>query len=179
MLVGIIDAQGNRCQKDVAVVINAAPPPSGPDWSTLVWDTVLFGGGDVAFASALGANLIWDLSGAADGSSAAFLTLHASMTYTGPAVNCKVAVTLTAGNAFTTLAFGIRQDGVPVLAVGDSGDPPGSTDYNFSLLAGVNSVIAFQTSFPFAGPTLAYGAILFLSFPAGIINGSATISNVP
>lgn len=64
-----------------------------------------------------------------------------SMTYTGPSVNCKAVVTVSAGAA-SPAGFFVYQDGVQVTAV--NCNTVGQVQVNFTLLAGTNSVIQIR-----------------------------------
>ena len=69
-----------------------------------------------------------------------------TMTYTGPAVNCKVTVTVIGTNV-SSQGFAIFQDGVTKLTVNSlSGQLPsvGTFVFNFSLIAGTNSIIQIK-----------------------------------
>ncbi len=85
---------GAACSKNFNLTVNA-PVVIGPDWSTIVWDTVTpqINGPGTMVATAVGPLVTYN--GTADGGfgSDTGLALRGTMSYTGPAANCKMTIT--------------------------------------------------------------------------------------
>jgi hypothetical protein len=112
------------------------------NWSQLVWTNVLAtpgsGPSPVAIGVFSGAN--FNVAAKGTGGPPSKVEALGTLTFTGPAVNCKVTVTVTA--AAINGGFSVVQDGVHRLDVVPANLPaPGVYVLPFSLIAGVNSVV--------------------------------------
>ena len=137
MLVKITDAQGNTCQKDVAITVTG----SGLDWSTLVWDQyVPFYVAIPPSGSGSGDSFFVDATGEA-GNSVGFQGVHASLNYTGPSVNCILTINFTAWWTGSNLGIGVFQDGVLKLQILGYSGAIGIQTYPFTINAGISSLI--------------------------------------
>lgn len=146
--------------------------------------------------------MVWDVVDAYDGTvTASFATvtgslfatdiflnavalIHGSLSYTGPACNCRIALTAAYGSqGLAGLQFSVYQDGVERIRIGTGGMPhPASGNYDFSLLAGTGSLIEIGASnAAFFGLTVIAEAIDALGPPSpgnGSVDFSFTASNI-
>lgn len=140
MLVQITDANGRSCQQNIGIVIDPIPP-SGL-FNNMVWSVFDFQPGNPTGSGSGTANhnaVAWTTIGAPTDSTAA--NLYGSMLYTGPSVNCFIAVNVAfsdGGGGYLSIA--VVQDGNVVLCqtwydTNFSGSIP------FVIVAGTNSLI--------------------------------------
>lgn len=126
---------GSNCTKQF--VINA----QFINWDQTVWSLIQVvaggGAGGTATGNFLGRN--FSVSGKGNGSPSAKVEALGTLTYTGPAVNCKITITVTAQGGSPSGLF-IIQDGVQRLLI-NSGLTVGVHVFPFPIIAGVNSSI--------------------------------------
>jgi hypothetical protein len=138
-----------KCQTDFLLTVN----PAGLDWNLMVWDLVNFVSAvdGTATGSFSGDHGNGHIVGSHIGPGIpARVEVHGSLTYTGPQINCKVTLT-SAYPSPAGASFGLHvlQDGVEIAVVGDTGSPqPASGVYNFTIIAGVGSVIEVEGNVP-------------------------------
>ena len=179
--VTMTDAEGGVCTQSVTIKVTGGCP----DWSTMNWDMVNFLGLGSAsgIVSAFGDSFQFDLHGANDGSSSAPAQIHGSLVYTGPSAHLTLTLNLTKNGASgsSTVVIYVLQDGVPILGLLANGFsyPLGNSAHNFTVGAGVASVIEVQTFDTWGYIMIAGAGIPMIPFPEGWLQGSATISCIP
>ena len=168
--VTMTDATGSTCQTQCE--INVAG--TGPDWTMMVWDVANATGGASASITALKDTVTAALAGAEDGSSSAIANLHGSLTYTGPACNCQIVISIYGGTpGHKDLGIRVLQDGNTVY-VKTIVTPRTPQTLNFSLGAGTNSLIEVQGGYAGLDPLL---AIAFAGPGAGILTLAFQLKN--
>lgn len=138
MLVGITDANGNQCQKNVPIVINAAPTIC-PDWTQLLWGAAtidtnfghLTNDGTGSFTpNNLAADSFHAHCNSPDalfGGDEVQVSNTATISYSGTGCNCNIniALTLFSDNNLLNELFAtvfIQQDGNTILFNVNPGD---------------------------------------------------------
>jgi hypothetical protein len=135
------DAEGGTCQASLTMVVDPIPI-TGLDWSTLVWDQYVPFSTPPGTISGSGIGDSFSVDGVGPGAgmgSVGFNPVHASLTYTGPNVNCLLTINETAHAPGTNIGINVVQDGIPVLQI--TAFAGGVELFPFSIAAGVNSVI--------------------------------------
>jgi len=142
-IVNFTDSTGISCTADVTITIDQPP---GPDWSKLQWSypKVQNPPFSTAAGNALGASAAGSLTKQIGFDFPQITPVLATLqgNYTGPACNCRITLTVTragTANAYTTGI--VTQDGTQRGGSGAPANTSGTFIYNFSLIAGVNSVI--------------------------------------
>lgn len=112
------------------------------NWDSLVWSNILVvpGGGVGGTATGTFSGKNFSVSGKGNGAPSAKVEALGSLTYTGPAVSCKVTVVVTAQGT-STAGFFVNQDGVQRALINTASLTLGTHVFNFSLIAGTNSLI--------------------------------------
>ena len=141
MLVQITDGNGRSCQQNIGIVIDPVPP-SGL-FNNMVWSVFNFQPGNPSGSGSGTANhnaVAWTTIGAPGDSTLG--ELYGSMLYTGPAVNCSIAVNVAisdSGGGY--LSISIVQNGIIVAFCQTWYDTSFSGTIPFVILAGTNSLI--------------------------------------
>lgn len=169
---GVADAGINFCTKAFTLHVKN---PNCPDWTTLVWTPPSIVG--TPTYSFLADNFSMHIDGVS-GTTQWVADTVGSLSYTGPGCNCRAIVTF---NNYTPGVFNggfkILQDGVQVGAFDPGFNTPGTTvNVDFTLIAGVNSVIEIKGFYNFVGH-LFYAFDSFLS-PNGTLDYAVHMTNI-
>ena len=134
--VTMTDAQGGVCVQSVTISVKSVL-----DWKLLVWDQYTpFYIAVPPSGSGSGDSFFVDATGEA-GNSVGFQGVHASLTYTGPSVNCILTINFTAWWTGSNLGIGVFQDGVLKLQILAYFGAIGIQTYPFTINAGISSLI--------------------------------------
>jgi hypothetical protein len=133
MLVGITDAQGNKCQKNVAITINDVT--CGPDWNTMVWAPP--SSSNCVFTPSPSGNFVSILFSDTSGLNGSGFQ-SASATQVGGPCNCNIHAFVAAQSAGVHFTIQVSNGGVHLNWDSSTdwvGGIPGNNDIAFTLPA--------------------------------------------
>lgn len=148
----------------------------GINWANVVWSLIKtqVGGGAGGVGSGTYNGGVFAVAGNGNGSPAGLSEALGTIHYTGPAVSCRVTVTVTSASA-NFMGFAILQDGIGKLTVTQATlSAPGTYVFNFTVASTAGSTITIKGSTDIGDPT----PLFVWSFNSQTSAFSATISNV-
>jgi len=164
--VNFTDSDGSACAQDMTIEVVSHPPI---DWNLLGWSNFFIGGAHATGAAAGDSVTAFDVLGDMVGS--AFATFTGTMTFTGAASNCQIAVEFTSLTGALPNYFGydlIQQDGVTITQQFFLANITGPGIYLFPFTVAAGTLSAIEVGLHMIG-----------QFGGSGCTGSAVLSVIP